>query len=70
VVPPSTVTLRLSLSESEPSVLTATSIRPSEETLMKVTSHPATNARTASETRDWRHAAMENLPVPKHLAAP
>jgi hypothetical protein len=70
VVPPSTVTLKPSPSRSEPLVLTATSIRPSEETLMKVTSQPAANARTASGTRGWRRVAMENLPVLKHLAAP
>jgi hypothetical protein len=51
-------------------VLTATSIRPSEETLMKVTSQPAANARTARGTRGWGRVDMENRLMLKHLAAP
>jgi hypothetical protein len=69
-VPASTVTLKPSLSGSEPLVLTATSIRPSEDTLMRVSSQPAANARTASGTRGWRRVDTENLRMLKHLAAP
>jgi hypothetical protein len=72
-VRPSTEIVKLPVSESAPDVVTDTSIRPSDETLMNVSPHPASTSpanATSTPTPADTEFSRRRATLPRHVAVP